>query len=146
MLAIRLQRTGRKGHAQFRLIVQEARRSPSSGNIVAALGNYDPHTKAANIDKEKAATYLNNGAQPSSRVAALLQKEGVKLPSWVKLETNRQNSIKNTEKLRRNRAAEPVEEVAESPESQEPVESTESVEPTAEAATEEVAAEESKEA
>lgn len=112
MLAIRMQRTGRKGHAQFRVIVQESRRSPSSGNVVAALGSYDPHTKAVTLDKEKAALYLNNGAQPSSRVALLLQKEGVKLPSWVKIEANQKAAIKNTEKLRRNRPEEPKEEVA----------------------------------
>ncbi len=109
MLAIRLQRTGRKGHAQFRVIVQESRRTPSSGNIVAALGSYDPHTKAVTLDKEKAATYLNNGAQPSPRVALLLQKEGVKLPSWVKIDTDKKRAIKNTEKLRRNQTPEPVE-------------------------------------
>jgi len=112
MLAIRMQRTGRKGHAQFRLIVQESRRSPSSGNIVAALGNYDPHTKAITLDKEKAATFLNNGAQPSARVAMLLKKEGVKLPSWVRTDDKRQKTIKNTDKLRRNRPAEPKEEAA----------------------------------
>ena len=111
MLAIRLQRTGRKGHAQFRMIVQESRRTPSSGNIVAALGSYDPHTKVASIDAEKAATYLNNGAQPSPRVAVLLQKEGVKMPSWVKIIDNHSRAIKNVEKLRRNApAAEVVEE------------------------------------
>lgn len=112
MLAIRMQRTGRKGHAQFRLIVQESRRTPSSGNIVAALGSYDPHTKVVILDKEKASTYLNNGAQPSSRVAMLMQKEGIKLPSWVKVDDKRQASIKHTEKLRRNQTPEPVEEVA----------------------------------
>lgn len=113
MLAIRMQRTGRKGHAQFRVIVQESRRTPSSGNIVAALGSYDPHTKAVKIDTEKAATYLNNGAQPSQRVAMLLQKEGVKLPSWVKVDANKKRSVKHTDKLRRNQTPEPVEVVAE---------------------------------
>ena len=28
MLVIRLQRTGRKGHAQFRVVVQDSRRTP----------------------------------------------------------------------------------------------------------------------
>lgn len=115
MLAIRMQRTGRKGHAQFRLIVQESRRSPSSGNVVAALGSYDPHTKAIILDKDKAATFLSNGAQPSPRVAMLLQKEGVKLPSWVKIDNDRQRSIKHTDKLRRNRPATSSEEVADKP-------------------------------
>lgn len=123
MLAIRMQRTGRKGHAQFRLIVQDARRSPKSGNIVFALGSYDPHSKQITLDKEKAAFYLENGAQPSTRVAVLLKNEGVKLPAWVALEDKKQRAIKNVEKLRRNRpeeeaapAKEPVsEEVAETP-------------------------------
>lgn len=113
MLAIRLQRTGRKGHAQFRVIVQESRRTPSSGNVVARLGSYDPHTKVATVDIEKATTYLNNGAQPSSRVAYILQKEGVKLPSWVKLDSGKQRNIKDTEKLRRNQPEEPKEDVSE---------------------------------
>jgi small subunit ribosomal protein S16 len=115
MLAIRMQRTGRKGHAQFRMIVQESRRTPSSGNIVAALGSYNPHTKAVILDKEKAATYLSNGAQPSQRVAMLLQKEGVKLPSWVKINTAKKGVIKHTDKLRRNQTPEPVAEVQAEP-------------------------------
>lgn len=110
MLAIRMQRTGRKGHAQFRIIVQESRRTPTSGNVVAALGSYDPHTKVIILDNEKASTYLNNGAQPSQRVAMILQKEGIKLPSWVKTDATKKRSIKNTDKLRRNQTPEPVEE------------------------------------
>jgi small subunit ribosomal protein S16 len=108
VLAIRLQRTGRKGHAQFRVIVQDSRRSPSSGRVVENLGNYNPHTKEVNIDKEKAATFLSNGAQPSERVARILKADGVKLPSWVKIVDSAQKKIKNSEKLRKNRPAEEV--------------------------------------
>ncbi len=108
MLAIRMQRTGRKGHAQFRMVVQDSRRTPSSGNIVAALGSYNPHTKEAKLDIEKATTFLNNGAQPSDRVAALLQKEGVKMPAWVNVRTKQERAIRNAEKLRRNQPAEEV--------------------------------------
>lgn len=114
MLAIRLQRTGRKGHAQFRMLVQDSRRTPTSGVFVAALGSYDPHTKVTAIDKEKAAFYLEHGAQPSDRVARILQKEGVKLPDWVKVDSGKQRDIKNVEKLRKNRPAE-AEEPAEAP-------------------------------
>jgi len=148
MLAIRLQRTGRKGHAQFRIIVQDAHRSPVSGNVVYRLGNYDPHTKAVTVDKEKASFYLDNGAQPSPRVAYLLQKEGVKLPSWVKLETDKQKSIKSVEKLRRNRPAEaeaPVEKEEAPAEEAEATESPAEDSPVAEATTEEPAAEETSE-
>lgn len=137
MLAIRLQRTGRKGHAQFRMIVQEARRSPNSGRVVTTLGNYDPHTKELSIDKDKAATYLSNGAKPSDRVARILKKEGVKLPSWVTLEENAKKAIKNPDKLRKNQ---PKEEAAPAEDSAEET-SAEDSKPE-EAANEEVPAEE----
>jgi small subunit ribosomal protein S16 len=116
MLAIRMQRTGRSGHAQFRLIVQDARRSPKSNNIVVALGSYDPHTKQIKMDKEKATFYLEHGAQPSSRVALLLQKEGIKLPKWIKTEPNKKAAIRTPEKRRSTRPAEaetPAEQVPE---------------------------------
>lgn len=148
MLVIRMQRTGRKGHAQFRVVVQDSRRTPTSGRVVAALGYFNPHTKETNVDKEKASFYMEHGAQPSDRVARLLKAEGVKLPKWVKLEANKKRAIKNVEKLRRNRPAEeaapeepapeaPAEEAAEAP-----AEEAAAEEAPAEA---EVAAEEKKE-
>ena len=115
MLVIRLQRTGRKGHAQFRVVVQDSRRTPSSGRIVANLGSYNPHTKTTTLDKELAAKYMGNGAQPSDRVVRLLQAEGVALPAWVKVAPPKASAIRNADKLRRNRPAEeaaPVEEPA----------------------------------
>lgn len=106
MLVIRMQRTGRKGHAQFRVVVQDSRRTPTSGRVVASLGHFDPHSKQIVLDKEKAQTYLANGAQPTDRIARLLKAEGVKLPSWVQLESDKSRSIRNPEKLRKNRPAE----------------------------------------
>lgn len=106
MLAIRMQRTGRKGHAMFRLVVQESRVTPTSGKVVVTLGSYDPHAKTATLDKEKAAFYLSNGAQPSDRAARLLKSEGVELPSWVKIASEKKRTIKNTDKLRRNQPKE----------------------------------------
>ncbi len=105
MLAIRMQRTGRHGHAMFRMIVQDSRRTPTSGNIVAALGNYDPHTKTAVFDKEKASYYLEHGAQPSDRVVFILKSQGVKIPSWVNVDDKKTANIRNKSKLRRNRPA-----------------------------------------
>jgi len=113
MLVIRLQRTGRKGHAQFRVVVQDSRRTPTSGRVVAALGHYNPHTKAAVLNKELTEKYLSNGAQPSDRVVRLLQAEGIKLPKWVKAATPKDGKLRNPEKLRKNRPAEEV--VAEEP-------------------------------
>ena len=124
MLAIRLQRTGRKGHAMFRVVVQDARRTPSSGRVVAQLGHYDPHTKAVELEKDKTAFYLQNGAQPSDRVVRILEAEGVTLPAWVAKAGTKNGKIRNPEKLRRNQPKEeaaPVE--AEAP-SEEPAEET----------------------
>src|ERR1700755_2953844 len=102
MLAIRMQRTGRKGHAMFRVVVQDSRITPTSGKVVAMLGSYDPHAKTTSLDKEKAAAFLKNGAQPSERVAFLLKSEGVKLPSWVEVDTKKAGKLRNPEKLRKN--------------------------------------------
>lgn len=106
MLAIRMQRTGRRGHAQFRVIVQDSRFSPKSGRVVAYVGNYNPHSKTAALDSEKISKYLENGAQPSDRVARLLKQEGVKLPKWVIVSPEKKRAIRHPEKLRRNRPAE----------------------------------------
>ena|SRR3990172_12538946 len=106
MLVIRLQRTGRSGHASFRIVVQDSRQSPTSGKFVALIGNYDPHSKVVNIDKDKALEFIKNGAQPSDRVAGLLKKEGVKLPDWVKVGADKTRTTRNAEKLRKNRPAE----------------------------------------
>lgn len=101
----------------FRVVVQDSRVTPTSGKVVAQLGHYDPHTKAVTIDKEKASLFLTNGAQPSDRVARLLQKEGVKLPDWVTLkDSDRSRTIRNADKLRKNQPKDELsEEKAEGP-------------------------------
>lgn len=107
MLAIRMQRLGRKGHPHYRVVVQDSRQTPTSGKYVALLGSYDPHAKTTTLIKEKAELYLKNGAQPSDRVVSLFQSEGIKMPSWVKVQKSKTKTTKNAEKLRKNRPAEP---------------------------------------
>ncbi len=124
MLVIRLQRTGRKGHAQFRIVVQDSRRTPTSGKIVAQVGTYNPHSKELNINKERAQHYLDHGAQPSERVISILKKEGLKLPEWVKDPSKKDGKLRNPEKLRRNQPKVEVvaeEAPAETPAAEEPV-------------------------
>ena len=110
MLVIRMQRTGRKGHAMFRVVVQDSRRTPTSGKIVANLGSYDPHSKNLTLNKEKAQFYLDHGAQPSERAARLLQADGIKLPDWVKLAANKERAVRNADKRRSTMPPAPVEE------------------------------------
>lgn len=107
MLVIRLQRTGRRGHAMFRVVVQDSRRTPTSGRVIAWLGHYDPHTKDFKVDQEKAAFYLEHGAQPSPKTAVLLQASGAKLPKWVTIKASKTRSVRNPEKRRSTRPAEP---------------------------------------
>lgn len=123
MLAIRLQRLGRKAYPVYRLAVQEAQRHPSSGRVVAYVGSYNPHTKEANVNVAEAQKYLDNGAQPTPRVVKLLKAAGVKLPKWVKeFEGGKEKAVKSAEKLRKNQ---PKEEAApEAPEEASEVEAT----------------------
>lgn len=123
MLAIRLQRVGRAGYPTYRLAVQESQRHPSSGRVVAYVGNYNPHTKDAHVQVELAQKYLDNGAQPTPRVVKLLKDAGVNLPSWVKQATaDKQKALRNPEKLRKNQ---PKEEVVEEAPAEETAESAE---------------------
>jgi len=113
MLAIRLQRVGRAGYPTYRLAVQESQRHPSSGRVVAYVGSYNPHTKDAHVQVELAQKYLDNGAQPTPRVAKLLKEAGVKLPKWVKdVTADKQKAIRNPEKLRKNQPKEEIVEEA----------------------------------
>lgn len=123
MLAIRLQRIGRKGYPVYRLAVQESQRHPSSGRVVAYVGSYNPHTKEANVQVELAQKYLDNGAQPTPRVVKLLKDAGVKLPKWVTAPADKQKTIKNAEKLRKNQPKEEkTEAVEEAPAAEESAE------------------------
>jgi small subunit ribosomal protein S16 len=108
MLAIRLQRVGRQGYATYRLAVQESQRHPSSGRVVAYVGSYNPHTKDATVQVELAQKYLDNGAQPTPRVAKLLEAAGVKLPNWVKKAENKTKTIRHADKLRKNQPKEEI--------------------------------------
>jgi len=139
MLAIRLQRLGRKAYPVYRLAVQESQRHPSSGRVVAYVGSYNPHTKQVSVNVEVAQKYLDNGAQPSPRVVKLLKEAGVKLPKWVKeYDPSKTKTTRNSDKLRKNQPKEepvveevvaeaPVEETAAEPvveEAETPVEET----------------------
>jgi len=140
MLAIRMQRNGRVHLPMYRIVVQEAQRHPLSGRVVAEVGNYNPATHALVLDKELVEKYLKNGAQPSSRVAFILEKNGVKLPDWVKKAPAKAAKAKHADKLRKNQPKEeaPVEEA--------PVEAAEAPEAPAEAPAEETPAAEAPEA
>ena len=116
MLAIRMQRNGRAHYPTYRIVVQESQRHPLSGRVVAEVGNYNPQTKALTLDKAVVEKYLSNGAQPSSRVAFILKKNGVKLPKGYKESEAKKAVAKHADKLRKNQPKEePLAPAEESP-------------------------------
>lgn len=132
MLTIRMQRLGRKGHPTYRIVVQDVRQTPTSGKYVALLGSYDPHSKTNTLVKDKAEFYLTHGARPSERVARLLEAEGIKLPEWVKRPVEHERTIRNPEKLRRNRPADESSTATADTEASEEVSGETAAEPAAE--------------
>ena len=75
MVKIRLQRAGAKKAPFYHIVVADSR-SPRDGRIVEQIGTYDPMTNPATIklDKEKVATWIKNGANPTDTVKALIEK------------------------------------------------------------------------
>ena len=73
MLAIKLKPTGKKHQRYFRIVVAE-KKSKLQGRFLDDLGWLNPHTDTQNINKEKVAKWLKNGAQPTDTVHNLLVK------------------------------------------------------------------------
>lgn len=77
MLKIRLQRTGRRNHAEFRVVVTESTRGPKSGNFLEVLGAYNPHRNEVTLNGERIKYWQGMGAQVSDTVHNLLVGDGV---------------------------------------------------------------------
>ena len=75
---IRLTRMGKKKNPFYRIVVADER-TRRDGAPIEEIGYYDPMTNPANvkIDAEKATKWLNNGAQPTDTVRALLKKHDI---------------------------------------------------------------------
>jgi small subunit ribosomal protein S16 len=76
MLAIKLQRVGRKHQPSYRLVVAE-RRTKMAAPPVEDLGSYQPGTKATAFKKDRVAYWLGVGAQPTVTAHNLLVAQGV---------------------------------------------------------------------
>ncbi|MBU7005461.1 30S ribosomal protein S16 [Phosphitispora fastidiosa] len=75
---IRLKRQGAKKKPFYRIVVADSR-SPRDGRFIEEIGYYDPCKDPAEvkINEEQAVKWLQNGAQPSETVRALLNKAGL---------------------------------------------------------------------
>jgi small subunit ribosomal protein S16 len=80
-LKIRLSRGGAKKRPFYRVVIADAR-FPRDGRFIEKIGTFDP-LKAKDaadrlvLDTEKAAAWIAKGAQPTDRVAKLLDGLGV---------------------------------------------------------------------
>jgi len=76
MLAIKLQRVGKKHQPSYRLVVAE-KRSKMIAPPVEDLGSYSPFTKVAAIKKDRVTHWMKMGAQPTVTAHNLLVGQGV---------------------------------------------------------------------
>ncbi len=79
---LRLVRMGKKKQPTYRVVAIDSRRS-RSGAYLEIVGTYQPRgisdaepETVATIDNERAVHWLRNGAQPSDRVARILERSG----------------------------------------------------------------------
>ena len=78
MLKIRLKRTGRRGDPHYKIVVMQDNQ-PRDGKAIAEIGYYNPrnHPTTFDINKEEAAKWLTNGAQPTDTIAQYFVKLGI---------------------------------------------------------------------
>jgi small subunit ribosomal protein S16 len=87
MLAIKLQRIGKKHQPSYRLVVAE-KRSKMIAPPIEDLGTYNPVGKTITFKKDRILHWLKMGAQPTVTVHNFLVKESIiskaKLPVKMK--------------------------------------------------------------
>lgn len=76
MLAIKLQRVGKKHQPSYRLVVAE-KRSKLIGPPIEDLGAYSTMTKQGSLKNDRISYWIGVGAQPTATVHNLLVKQGV---------------------------------------------------------------------
>ncbi len=75
---IRLRRMGAKKNPFYRIVVADSR-YPRDGRFIEEIGYFNPLSEPVDIkiDKEKANTWIKNGAQLTDTVKSLLKKYDV---------------------------------------------------------------------
>jgi len=75
VLKIRLRREGSRNHPFYRIVVSDARNTPT-GPTTAVIGHYNPRTNPATVvvDMEAYNGWVSKGAHPSDSVRNLVAK------------------------------------------------------------------------
>ncbi len=87
---IRLQRHGKKNQPFYHIVVADGR-VPRDGKFIEKLGTYNPLTNPATIELnvERAAEWIGNGAQPSETARRILSYKGVLLKHHLQVGVNK---------------------------------------------------------
>ena len=74
-VTIRLSRHGTKKRPFYRIVVSD-RRNPRDGRYIEQVGTYDPKATGGGVqlNGEKIATWIKQGAKPSQTVSELIKK------------------------------------------------------------------------
>lgn len=119
MLAIRLQRVGRRKQPLYRVVVSEKAKD-TYGNHLEILGNYNPHKKEAVLKEDRIKYWLSSGAQASASVNNLFIKEG--LVEGKKAKSVRISKKRSAKQDAKNKAAEEAKAPAEEAKAEESTE------------------------
>ena len=76
MLIMRFNRTGKKNRVSYRVVLQEHTAAPGKRHI-EILGSHDPHTKTTVLREERIQHWLAEGVQTSDAVHNLLVSKGL---------------------------------------------------------------------
>lgn len=78
MVKIRLKRMGTKKRPFYRIVVADSR-SPRDGRFIELVGTYDPRPQPSvvTLQEDRIRYWLDNGAQPTGTVGALLKKNDI---------------------------------------------------------------------
>lgn len=77
MLMIRLQRTGRRNEAHFRVVLTDSKNAAKSGKFNEILGFYNPKAGEVGLKEDRIKYWLSVGAQTSDTVHNFLVTKGV---------------------------------------------------------------------
>ncbi len=76
MVKIRLTRMGRHKLPYYRIVAVDSR-TRRDGAFIELLGHYEPFSGKVDVKKELIFKWLNDGAQPSETILAILKKQGL---------------------------------------------------------------------
>ena len=84
MVRLRLQRLGKKKQPFYRIVAIDSHKKNHGSYLGQALGTYWPQKEAYKVEADAVLKWLQQGAQPSETVAAILRKEGIlaKFHAW----------------------------------------------------------------